>query len=197
VPAGRGGSPAEVFSAEGTLLGRAPDLSEEDEAFGGALAVAACADGRVLLALGRPGIWLEHDAESFVRRGQEIFPDMPPPRVTQEGNEIVINPAQAAVSGIGCVGDDLVAEVVRRYPDPFDPEDWSTLRDPELLLAVFGRDGRLRAKEELTSEGRLSPSYAYISPVTGHVFVPMLEPYPGVVEYELREVSRRAGIDVG
>jgi hypothetical protein len=171
-----------------TLLDTFPTLLAPDLPYGGGGWIERCPDGRVLVGTRRPGVWMEYDAGAWRRRGDPLFPDMDPPLVERRGGGVTVWAAQADVSGLACLPDGRVLQRFARYTEKFVPRQ--TPPPQEHFVALFERQGRLisglRLDETVAAFGPF-----HVSPVTGHLFMTVSDPFPQVVEFELVHESAR------
>lgn len=174
---------AYLLDSAGTAIQALQAPTERDRAFGSGVLTAEGDGDRVILTLAQPGVWLEASTSQILRRGSELYPEMEPPVPVQMEGFIRVPPAQAAVAGLG-VFEDYLVEHVWRYTAPFD---WDNRPPVEHLLALFTTEGELLDTLGLPDGFRYSTKYTYVSPVTGHVFIPVFEPYPMVLEYAIEE----------
>lgn len=167
---------------DGTQIDTLPALPAADLGYGGGILLTTCPDGRVLVRVDRPGVWFEYDAGRWTRRGAPVYPDAAPPIVERNGPMVSLIPGQALAGPLGCLPSGEVLQRYRRFVEPPTP-DGDSLPAAEYFLGLFARDGTPLARLPV-DESRGLGAFE-VSPVTGHLFLGLEDPYPVVVEYEL------------
>jgi hypothetical protein len=167
---------------DGSPIDTLPALPAADLGYGGGILLATCPDGRVLVRVDRPGVWFEYDAGRWTRRGAPVYPDAAPPIVERNGPMVSLIPGQALAGPVGCLPSGEVLQRYRRFVEPPAP-DGDSLPAAEYFLGLFARDGTPLARLPL-DESRGLGAFE-VSPVTGHLFLGLEDPYPVIVEYEL------------
>lgn len=162
-----------------------PPLDAVDQPFGLSVALAAGADGDILVTTARPGVWMSRTGSgTWERRGSPLFPEDPPPIEEQIQPRLTqITPSQYAASGIGKVGDSLVVQGWTAFARPFNWDDPPGADEIAHSLGVFSPEGRHLTTIRL--EAGVSSTYLHVDPPSGRLFLHAMEPFPQVVEYRL------------
>ena len=164
-------------------------LEPEDMPFGAGLGIAFTSNGELVVNTARPGVWMTQSGDSWTRRGTPRFPDDLPPREEQTGPlQSRVTPAQHTSSGLAVIGDSLILQGTFSYPRPFDWNDPPARDEGVLSLDVYRADGQHVTNLPIPL-GAVT-NVLTSDPVTGRIFLPVNQPYPQVVEYNLQKCER-------
>lgn len=172
------------FNRNGTPLAPAPTQTPEDQPFGATVAISRGRTTRALVSTRRPGVWMQLDGGEWSRTGQPLFPDMPPKSTTIRDGMHAEIPAQAEGVSIAELDDGVVLQGYMRFDRPFTWEDPPGRDEIQYFLAVFDPGGR--HLDTVSLPPGVNSYCMHVDPTTNHVFLCANEPFPQVVEYELR-----------
>jgi hypothetical protein len=163
-----------------------PSLESEDQAYGLTVGAWRTADATLLVSTARPGVWMEFAAGATLRRGSPLYPEDAPPITEQVApRQYRVSQSQHTASGLAVIGDSLVVQGVFSLSRPFDWNDPPRRDEGTQAVAVFDRHGRHVATLPLPPSSRTR--FMSADRNTGRLFVPVAEPYPQVIEYQLLE----------
>lgn len=172
------------YSETGDSVATGPEPMEE-EAFGPGYDLLGDETGRLVVTSVRPGVWYVVSTEAWHRVGEPMFPDMAPPEVRRTGpREISVGVAQAAVVGLGLMGDSLLVQRYRQFSEAPRLDQRPNFDSVRYALAIFRRSGEHLTDVPLELPS-LEPNHFFMDPADGHLFVVVLEPYPQIVELAL------------
>lgn len=138
-----------------------------------------------MLPSARPGLWEVVTDRGVERRGVELVSGLRPPREEHRGAVIWVEAPEAMTLAIAPFGDECV---LMWYVVAENDADGRWI--PETIrhsIAIFSREGDLLGRAGFPPGLEPSTGYFHLSPVTGHLFVAVLDPYPQVVELRLVE----------
>jgi hypothetical protein len=184
VGAGGSGARAVAFDYAGRELEAGPPLAEEDRPYGSTANLIALEDGVLMLPSARPGIWEVMRNGSVERRGIELVPGLKPPKVWREGMMTNVGMAEAVTFVTAPLeGRHVLVWYITGENDANERWKIDTIRQQAAVLSLEG---------ELLGNATLPPglepagsAYFHVSPLTGHLFISVSDPYPAVVELRL------------
>ena len=132
---------------------------------------------------------MEYAMGRWVRRGEPLFPDLPPPREdTVSVREIQVIPAQATAAGIAVMPDGLVVQGHLRFSRPFSFDDPPSPEELERYVSFFNTDGFHLGSVRLEPGVRSVCLTAH--PSSGSLYLYSTDPVPQVIEYEVRKLEK-------
>ncbi|HUF50865.1 MAG TPA: hypothetical protein VMN60_08540 [Longimicrobiales bacterium] len=165
-----------------------PPLTEEDQAFGTAVGIATSSNGTLIVSTTRPGVWMVHDGDSWLRRGTPLFPTTAPPLEERIDRSLTrTTPSQYSANEIGVVGDSLVIQAIFSYDAPFDWDNPPGRDAGAWSLGIFRISGEHLATVQLPRGVRTTQMY--VDRETGLLYLQAADPFPQAIEYALRLCS--------